>query len=276
MYAAAVIVFREVLEAALIVSIVLAASRGVSGRSLMAWLGCAAGLAGAAVVAIFADAIAGALEGIGQELFNAGVLGIAVLMLAWHNIWMARHARSMITELRAAGTQVLSGEKPLYFLGVLVAVAFLREGSEVVLFLYGIAAGGSSGMTMLTGGLAGLLAGVLFGSALYVGLLRIPTQYLFQVTSWMILLLAAGMASQATGYLMQAGVVADQAPIWNTSGIVPPQSVLGQFLHAFLGYEATPAPLQVVVYAVTFFLIALGMKTIGRSPDAATPVPVAI
>lgn len=273
MYAAAVIVFREVLEAALVISIVLAASRDVAGRGIMMWLGAAAGLAGAAVVALFADVIAGALEGIGQELFNAGVLGIAVCMLAWHNIWMARHARSLVSDLKIAGQRVLSGDKPLYFLGILIAVALLREGSEVVLFLYGVAASGSSGAAMLTGGLGGLTAGVLFGAALYAGLIRIPTRYLFQVTSWMILLLAAGMASQATGYLMQAGVLPDQAPLWNTASVIPPNSIVGQFLHAFLGYEATPAALQVAVYVLTVFLIALGMKTLGRNsvePRAAT------
>lgn len=269
MYAAAIIVFREVLEAALIVSIVLAASQGIKGRNLTVLVGGIAGLCGALVVAAFADVIAGSVEGIGQELFNAGVLIIAVGMLAWHNIWMARHARSMVGELKAAGARVLSGEKPLYIIGVLVSIALLREGSEVVLFLYGVSANGSGNMSMLSGGLAGLLAGGLFGAALYFGLLRIPIRYLFQATSWMIMLLAAGMASQATRYLMQAGILADQLPLWDSSTILPPDSVLGEFLHAFMGYEATPAPLQLVIYAMTLGLILLGMNTVGRRPVAA-------
>jgi high-affinity iron transporter len=263
-YAAAIIVFREVLEAALVVSIVLAASHGIKGRNLTVVAGGVVGLAGAAAVALFADAIAGAVEGIGQELFNAAVLCIAVSMLAWHNIWMAKHARSMVSGLQAAGNRVQSGERPLYFLGILIAVALLREGSEVVLFLYGVAASGSSGATMLAGGLSGLLAGVLLGVTLYAGLLRIPTRYLFQATSWMILLLAAGMASQAVRYLMQAGVVPEEMPLWNSSAILPPESIAGQFLHAFAGYDATPAPLQITVYLVTIVLITIGMRTIGR------------
>lgn len=264
MYAAAIIVFREVLEAALVVSIVLAASHGIRGRNVTVLVGGIAGLCGAALVAAFADVIAGSVEGIGQELFNAGVLCIAVIMLAWHNIWMARHARSMVSGLQEAGTRVVSGEKPLYFLAILVALAFLREGSEVVLFLYGVAAGGNSGMTMLAGGLAGLLAGVLFGAALYFGLLRIPLRHLFRATSWMILLLAAGMASQAVRYLMQAGTLPEQLPLWDSSSILPPESVLGNFLHAFMGYDATPALLQVVIYVTTLVLILLGMNAIGR------------
>jgi high-affinity iron transporter len=264
MYASAIIVFREVLEAALVVSIVLAASNGIRRRNLTVVAGGIAGLSGAALVALFADAIAGAVEGIGQELFNAGVLSIAVGMLAWHNIWMAKHARSLVSGLKTAGVRVQSGEKPLYFLGILIAVALLREGSEVVLFLYGIAASGSSGATMLLGGLAGLLAGVMFGIGIYAGLLRIPTRYLFQATGWMILFLAAGMASQATRFLMQAGILPDQMPMWDSSRILPPDSIAGQFLHAFAGYEATPAPLQIVVYVATIVLIALGMRILGR------------
>ena len=263
MYAAAIIVFREVLEAALIVSIVLAASHGLKGRNFTVLMGAVAGLCGAAVVAAFADVIAGAVEGIGQELFNAGVLLIAVGMLAWHNIWMAQHAQTMVSGIKAAGSQIQAGEKPLYFLAFLIAIALLREGSEVVLFLYGIAASGGADM-MLTGGLLGLLVGVLFGLALYFGLLRIPTRYLFQATGWMILLLAAGMASQATRYLMQAGLIPEQSPLWNSSAIIAPDSVTGTFLHAFMGYDATPAPLQIVAYVTTLFLIILGMNKVGR------------
>ncbi len=270
MYAAAIIVFREVLEAALVVSIVLAASRGIQRRGAAIVVGAIVGLCGAALVAFFAEAIAASVEGIGQELFNAAVLSIAVFMLAWHNIWMAKHARSMVSGLQAIGGRVQSGEQPLYVLGILVAVALLREGSEVVLFLYGVAASGSNAATLLTGGLSGLAVGILFGAAIYFGLLRIPTRHLFNATGWMILLLAAGMASQAVRYLMQAGVLPDQMPLWNSSSILPPDSVIGQFLHVFAGYEATPAPLQLVVYVATLILIVLGMKTIGRQ-TAATP-----
>lgn len=264
MYAAAIIVFREVLEAALVVSIVLAASRGINRRGAAIVVGAIAGLGGAALVAMFAEAIAASVEGIGQELFNAVILGIAVCMLAWHNIWMAKHARNMVSGLQAVGSRVQSGEQPLYVLGILIAVALLREGSEVVLFLYGVAASGSNGATLLTGGLSGLVVGILFGTSIYFGLLRIPTRYLFKATGWMILLLAAGMAAQAARYLMQAGVLPDQMPLWNSSSILPPDSVLGEFLHAFAGYEATPSPLQLAVYVATIVLIGLGMQTIGR------------
>ena len=136
MLGALIIVFREVIEAGLIVGIVMAATRGVAGRGRWVSIGVIAGIVGAAVVALFARGISDAFQGSGQELFNAGVLSIAVVMLMWHNAWMARHGREIAAEMRQIGTAVSEGAKPLTALAIVVGLAVLREGSEVVLFLY--------------------------------------------------------------------------------------------------------------------------------------------
>ena len=135
MLGALIIVFREVLEAGLIIGIVMAATRGVAGRGRWINIGVAAGVLGAAVVAMFAGAISQAFEGSGQELFNASVLAAAVIMLMWHNAWMVRHGREIAEEMRNIGTAVSEGAKPLAALAIVVGLAVLREGSEVVLFL---------------------------------------------------------------------------------------------------------------------------------------------
>ena len=113
MFGALVIVFREVIEAGLIIGIVLAATRGVSGRGQWVAGGVVAGALGAGIVALFAEAIADAFEGSGQELFNASVLGAAVLMLMWHAAWMARHGREMAAEMAAVGAAVTAGRRPM-------------------------------------------------------------------------------------------------------------------------------------------------------------------
>ena len=120
---------------------------------------------GATVVAMFAGAISQAFEGSGQELFNASVLGIAVVMLMWHNAWMARHGREIAAEMRNVGMAVSEGAKPLTALAIVVGLAVLREGSEVVLFLYGIFASGTSGMSLFVGGMLGVAAGAAFTGA---------------------------------------------------------------------------------------------------------------
>src|SRR5579863_6208312 len=129
----AIIVFREVLEAALIVGIVLAASRGAPGRGLWVAGGILAGIIGALGVAASAGAISAAAAGIGQELFDATILFAAVGMLGWHNIWMSSHGRDLAAHAVELGTAVRSGVAPLWALASAVALAVLREGSEVVL-----------------------------------------------------------------------------------------------------------------------------------------------
>src|SRR5262244_484355 len=152
MLGALIIVFREVIEAGLIVGIVMAATRGVPERGRWVTVGIVAGVLGAVIVAMFAGAISEAFQGSGQELFNALVLGLAVVMLMWHNAWMARHGREIAAEMRKLGTDVSEGARPLTALAVVIGLAVLREGSEVVLFLYGIFASGTSGMSLFVGG----------------------------------------------------------------------------------------------------------------------------
>src|SRR5579862_4077797 len=275
MLAVAVIVFREVLEAALVVGIVLAASRGVPRRGKWVVGGVAAGVAGALVVAGFTDEIASALNGIGQELFNATVLFGAVLMLGWHNVWMSRHAKEHVAEATRVGREVLSGTKPLYALAILCGLAVGREGSEIVLFVYGIvAAQGGSASSLLAGGLVGLTLGVAMGALLYAGLVTIPLRHLFTVTSWMILLLAAGMAAQGAAFLLQADLVPPLGNLWDTSHILSEKSLLGQALHALIGYVAQPTGIQLVFYLGTLILIATLMRLFGRPPHAASRASV--
>lgn len=272
-----IIVFREVLEAALIVSIVLAATRGVTHRGRWIAGGIAAGLAGAVLVAVFAQAITGALQGLGQEVFNAIVLFLAVLMLGWHNVWMSRHARHLVSEMNAVGSAVSEGSRPLIALALVVGIAVLREGSEVVLFLHGIAAAGGSGAgQMLTGGALGLAGGAALGSALYLGLLRIPTRYLFSVTSWLILLLAAGMAAQAVGNLEQAGLLpAWGYRVWDSSHLLSERSFVGQVLHILIGYHAQPMGIQIAFYSATIVIIGGLMKLFATPPSKKTVAVVA-
>jgi high-affinity iron transporter len=262
----AIIVFREVLEAALIVGIVLAASTGVPGRGRWVSAGITAGVLGACLVAAFAASIAAALSGIGQELFNATILLLAVGMLGWHNIWMSRHGRELTAAARAVGDAVISGARPLYALAVVVGLAVLREGSETVLFLYGIAAaGGVSAGSLIAGAALGLAGGVTVGAGLYLGLLRIPVRRLFTVTSWMVLLLAAGMASQAAEFLVQADLLPPLGgALWDSSRFLNEESVLGKALHTLIGYVSRPDGIQVVFYLTTLSGIWLLTRVVGR------------
>jgi high-affinity iron transporter len=272
MLGALIIVFREVIEAGLIVGIVMAATRGVVGRGRWIMIGVGGGVFGAAIVAMFAGAISDAFQGAGQELFNAGVLGIAVVMLMWHNAWMARHGREIADEMRRIGTAVSEGAKPLTALAIVVGLAVLREGSEVVLFLYGIMASGTSGSALLVGGLLGIAGGAAFTALTYLGLLAIPNRYIFSVTSWLIALLAAGMAAQAVQFLNNAGVVvALDRTLWDTSWLLSEKSIFGRLLHTLVGYIDQPTEMQLLVYIATLLAMFLLMRIARYTPQRRIP-----
>lgn len=270
MLAALLIVFREVVEAGLIIGIVLAATEGVAHRRRWIAMGVTGGLVGATVVATFAQRLSDAFSGSGQEVFNAAILIAATLMLGWHTVWMARHGRALGREMKTLGSSVANGERTLAAMAVVVAVAILREGSEVALFLFGIAAsGGAAPMSMLIGGLVGVAAGCALSWLIYRGLLVIPTGKLFSVTNALLVLLAAGMAGQAAVYLVNANLIPTLgSQLWDTSALLADDSLVGRALHALVGYSDRPMGVQVLTYlAVLGALLALS-RGVRRAPSA--------
>lgn len=274
MIGALIIVFREILEAGLIVGIVMGATQRVPGSRRWIIGGIMAGMLGSMVIAAFTGAITNAFDGYGQEFFNAGILALAVVMLAWHTIWMSRHGRTLARELRDASQEVMTGQRSFWALALIVGLAVLREGSEVVLFLYGIAvSGGTTTAGLLGGGLSGLVLGGLVAMLIFKGLVRIPARYFFMITNWLITLLAAGMAAQSVAFLEKAGAVTIFGrPLWDTSGWLSESSLLGRTLHTLVGYSDQPSQLQVLVYAAVVAAIAILGRTAGT---AASPLPSA-
>jgi high-affinity iron transporter len=265
MLGALIIVFREVIEAGLIVGIVMAVTKGVHGSRLAIATGVAAGVVGASLVAAFAGAIGEALAGVGQEIFNASILMIAVVMLIWHNVWMASHGRQLAAEVKRVGDAVRTGSRSIAALGVVCAVAVMREGSEIALFMYGlVASAGSTTSQLVIGSILGLAAGVAVTAVTYLGLVTIPQRRLFAVTTALISFLAAGLAAQAILFLQQAGVVtALGQTAWDTSSILSDTSLFGRVLHTLIGYSDEPSVLQVVVYAATLAIIVVLTKAFG-------------
>ena len=270
MFATAIIVFREVLESALIITLVLAATQGIVGRRRWISGGLLVGLGLAGLVALLAEQISQLADGLGQELFNALILFIAVGMLSWHNVWMKKHAAELVQQIKSAGQAIKTGEQTMLVIATIVGLAVLREGAEVVLFMYSMLAAGTETVSMTMGGLLGLALGIAAGGLLYFGLLRIPTRYLFQVTGIMILLLAAGLAAQAAGYLVAADILPPLGnQLWDTSDLLSEQSVLGNVLHILIGYTANPMGIQLIFYVLTIALISGMMYWVSRDNQQA-------
>jgi high-affinity iron transporter len=264
-----IIVFREVFEAGLIIGIVLAATEGVARRGAWVAAGVGAGMAGAVLLAAFAGALSDAFAGAGQEVFNAFILIVATVMLGWHQLWMAAHGREMAREMRAMGRAVAIGQRSLFAMAVVVATAVLREGAEVALFLYGVAAASQEGAgAMLAGGAVGLGLGALAAYLLYRGLVAIPVHRLFTVTGWLIALLAAGMAGQAAAILAGADLIPSWGyQLWDTSWLLPDTSLPGRALHALVGYSDRPMGVQLVAYVVVLGALLIGARLARRAPS---------
>ena len=259
MFATLIIVFREVFEAGLAIGIVAAALGRAPKALSYIWGGVLAGVAGSIVVAIFAGQLANLFGGFGQEMLNASILILAVLMLAWHTLWMARKGREMAQEFKVLGQQAASGSKPMFAVAVVVATSVLREGAEVVLFLYGAAASsGATALQSLAGGLMGVALGGLVSYVTYKGIVRIPMRWVFSVTTGLITMLAAGMAAQAAHFLQAAGAVnLMENEVWDWSSVLPEKGIAGTFLKALMGYSDRPTQLMLSAFVATLVVFVI-------------------
>ncbi len=263
MLSTAIIIFREVFEIVLILGIVLAATRGIEGR--MKWIsgGVIAGLLGSATVAVFTDQISNIFNGVGQEILNASILFTASLLIGATVIWMHKHGKEMKAKMNHVGMSIAEGEIAHISLSIIIALAILREGSEIVLFMYSMLLVGKSTADLISGSLIGLVSGTVIGLAIYYGLLKMSTKYFFKVTSWLLILLVVGMVSQATGFLVAAGYFEGLSEVvWDSSALISDRSAIGQLLQALVGYTSHPTKIQLLLCAITLFGIVSLIKWI--------------
>jgi len=254
---ALVIVFREMLEMALVLGVLLAATKGMPGTRRWIGMGSIVGAGGAILFAVFMDEVENSFTGDGEFLLNAGLLMLASILIAWTVIWMSQHGREMAAHMRHVGQSVVEGELPKTALAVVSMAAVMREGGEAVFFLFGAAQSTpDDGLGVLTGGLLGVVAGALVGYVIYRGLVHIPLKYVFGVIGWILILLAAGMASQAVQNLVLIDVLPPlMDPIWDTSGWLPADSFIGEILHVMIGYTDQPSGMQMLFFSIALIVI---------------------
>ena len=261
----AIIVFREMLEISLVLGVLLAATPNLFKRNRWVFMGVGIGILGSLLVAVFSQKISDAMQGMGQEVFNASILLATAVLIGWTIVWMRRHAQSLTTGLKEVGHAVCTGQKPLYSLAVVVALTVLRDGSEIVMFTFGSLASGQSVFSIITGSLVGIVVGTVVGVGICYGLLKFATRHIFGITSWMLIFLAAGMVSQAIGFLSAAGYVPELvSPLWDTSRLMAEKSLLGRILHTLIGYSERPSGMQCLGYVLTIISIAAILKLFGN------------
>ncbi|HUU74337.1 MAG TPA: FTR1 family protein [Burkholderiales bacterium] len=250
-----IIVLREVLEAALIVSVLLAIGRTLPVR--VSWVGWAFGFGaiGALLYATNIATVSDWFNGVGQEVVNA-LLQIAIyifLML-------------FIMRVRVDRDEGRGGDKLVSWLMIVsVSLAITREGSELLVYFSGFASDLDLFTPVLIGGVVGASIGISLGALTYYLLLNINRAWTPHIGTVVIALVGAGLASQAALLLIQADWLPSQPPLWDSSNWLPETSVTGQLLYALIGYEATPTPLQGAIYFVALLAPIALIKLLNKA-----------
>lgn len=256
MIAVILIVFREVLEAGLIISVILAACKGYKISHLVI-AGITSGVIFSGLLALFTNSIENALSGTGQEVFNSALLLTATLMLSWQIVWMSTKGKEMADASRNEVRNILSEGNKNYAIAVVVAIAVMREGSEVVLFMYSIIIStGTSVTAMFTGGIIGVVAGIVFTFLLYRGLILIPLKFIFLLSNIVLTFIAAGLASLGIGILSSIDIIpAIKDTVWDSSWLLSDNSWQGGLARAIFGYTSTPSGVQIITWILVATLI---------------------
>ena len=257
MVAAALIAFREGLEAALIIGIVFGFLRktGQTARNRSAWAGVFSAIAVSIALAVGIQVVGAELEGTAEQLFEGITMFLAVAMLTWMVVWMRYQSRSLKSNLEHELQQAV-GRSTGQGLFAVTFMAVIREGVETALFLSAAAFTLNQTDTML-GAVIGLAAAALTGYLIYASTLRLNLRTFFSITSALLLVFAAGMMARSIHEFQEAGLLfASSAPLWNLNGLIAQDSTLGALLKALVGYNATPTLAEVVGY-VAYWAFAL-------------------
>jgi len=241
---------REGIEIALIVTILLGYLRRIDQKRHFReiWYGVGAAAVLSLVIGIGLELASRELDGRVLEAFEGFTMLFAVAVLTWMLFWMKRHSAGISGELRHQINTALSR-------GSVVALTLLafssvgREGLETVLFLFAGSNSGSSDVMFILGGVAGFALAVAVGVVLYYGSAKLPLRQFFLASAVALMVLAAGMLSNALMELQEAALLSELGPRpWDTESIISATSDLGKFLHTILGYDSAPTLAQITLY----------------------------
>jgi high-affinity iron transporter len=265
------ITFREALEAALILVIIVSylGKVGKGGLRRYAYLGSGAAVIASLILGTAFQVVYGGLDETAAALFEGLASLTAVAVLTYMIFWMAEHSKEIKGELQQR-IDVVVGRGELYGISGLAFVAVFREGLETVLFL----------STAFFQDSAGTVAGIIIGGtviaviavALTRGTYRLDARRFFKYTSVLLVVFAAGLAGYGVHELIEAGERAggdigflgehayDINPPVNPDGSYPAlheNGVVGSILKALVGYDGNPEWLRVLVYAGYWLVVGV-------------------
>lgn len=265
MFASFLITFRESLEAALVVGIVLAfLARSKQTRyNNIVYTAVAAGIIASIFGALLFNRLAGGFEGQAEMVFEGVVMLVGAALLTTMILWMMRQ-KHIAEEIEKRVSHELT-QTHRFGLFLVVFVAVLREGIETVIFLGAVQFAADGGN--LVGALAGIVGAIVLAFVLFVGSMRINVKRFFDVTSILLILFAAGLVAYGVHELQEAGIVPilvehvwDINPAVNQDGSYPAlheKGAIGSVFKGLFGYNGNPSLVEVASYAAYLGLVLL-------------------
>ncbi|KKR91711.1 MAG: High-affinity iron transporter [Parcubacteria group bacterium GW2011_GWC2_42_12] len=258
-----IITFRETLEAALIIGIILSYLARIKQTKYnnVIYIGVAAGIIASIIGALIFTEIAGGFTGRAEQIFEGVTMLIGAALLTTMIFWMMKQ-KHIASELEHKVSTELN-EAHKFGLFLLVFVAVLREGIETVIFL-GAASFVSTGNS-LTGSLAGIAAAVLLGYAIFVGSMKIDLKKFFNITSVLLILFAAGLVAHGIHEFEEAGIIPIVVEhVWDINSILNENGLVGSMLKGLFGYNGNPSLIEVLSYIIYVISVLIFWKNIER------------
>lgn len=232
-----IIVIREVLEAALLVSILMSLCFKLDiARTWFKW-GVLGGVVGSIGLGSQMGFISNLFGGIGQEIVDAGLQIFIYICLLYICVEFINHYYQR---------QPLRGTLR-FVLAVIIVCAMSREGSEIYIYLSAFQSLPHASVSLYSGSIIGLGIGLSCCALFYYFLLSFSLVRTLSLGCVLLTVVASGMLLQAGKMLIQADILSD-GQLWDSSALLSEESLSGQLLYALAGYEATPAPAQLVLY----------------------------
>jgi len=268
-----IITFRESLEAALIVGIILAYLSRTQGKKYynLVYLGVVAALVASIISAFIFNTVFGGFTGRTEEIFEGIVMIFASLLITYMILWMLKQ-RHVKKELQSKVDKEIH-EKHKFGLFFLAFINVFREGIETVIFL-GAAVTASTTENTLFGGILGVIAAIVLGYFIFAGTKKVKIKTFFNVTSILLVLFAAGLFAHGIHELQEAKIVPvvnehlfDINPPENTDGSFPlmhEKGTIGSLLKSLFGYNGNPSLIEVISYLFYLILIFVLYKNINR------------
>ncbi len=270
MFKISIVVFRECLEIALLLGVIMAATKPIQNSKTYILIGTIIGVVCASIFALSARSITSSLGELGDEIFDASIILLTSIIISWTVVWMQGYTKKVRKNLNKLSDEITTGTTSKFMLVAVVATAILREAAEIILFVYSISSADNiSGHDYIIGLGVGAASGLAVGTIIYQGLIKYVGKYIFKISTLLLILIAAGLSAEAAGILTSSGLVEtfnDQ--LWDTSWFVSNSSIAGKILNITTGYDSRPNGLQIIFYCTTIISTVAMIKV--RSKAKAT------